>query len=42
MPLLNVGDDFQALVSIAINPSYFFVQNTLYTNELEQLAQSMK
>ena len=41
-PLLNVGDDFQALVSIAVNPSYFFVQNTLYTHDLERLAQSMK
>lgn len=41
-PLLNVGDDFQALVSIAVNPSYFFVQNTLYTHDLETLAQSMK
>jgi len=41
-PLLNVGEDFQALVSIAVNPSYFFVQNTLYTHDLEKLAQSMK
>ncbi|CAF4252633.1 unnamed protein product, partial [Rotaria sp. Silwood2] len=39
--LLNVGEDFQALVSIAVNPSYFFVQNTLYTHDLEKLAQSM-
>ncbi|CAF3353793.1 unnamed protein product [Rotaria socialis] len=39
--LLNVGEDFQALVSIAVNPSYFFVQNTLYTHDLERLAQSM-
>ena len=42
IPLLSVGEDFQALVSIAVNPSYFFVQNTLYTHELEKLAQSMK
>jgi hypothetical protein len=41
-PLLNVGEDFQAIVSIAVNPSYFFVQNTLYTHDLEKLAQSMK
>lgn len=41
-PLLNVGEDFQAIVSIAVNPSYFFVQNTAYTHDLEQLAQSMK
>ncbi len=41
-PLLNVGEDFQALVSIAVNPSYFFVQNTLFTHDLEKLAQSMK
>ncbi|CAF4351216.1 unnamed protein product, partial [Adineta steineri] len=40
-PLLQVGEDFQALVSIAVNPSYFFVQNTLHTHDLEQLAQSM-
>ncbi|UJR09280.1 hypothetical protein I4U23_013525 [Adineta vaga] len=40
-PLLNVGEDFQALVSIAVNPSYFFVQNTLFTHDLEKLAQSM-
>lgn len=40
-PLLNVGEDFQAIVSIAVNPSYFFVQNTAYTHDLEQLAQSM-
>jgi hypothetical protein len=40
--LLNVGEDFRALVSIAVNPSYFFVQNTTFTRELEKLAQSMK
>lgn len=41
-PLLSVGEDFQAIVSIAVNPSYFFVQNTFYTHDLEKLAQSMK
>lgn len=41
-PLLSVGEDFQALVSIAVNPSYFFVQNTSFTHDLERLAQSMK
>ena len=41
-PLFNVGEDFQALVSIAVNPSYFFLQNTFYTRDLEKLAQSMK
>ena len=41
-PLLNPGEDFQAIVSIAVNPSYFFVQNTVYTHDLEQLAQNMK
>ncbi|CAF1317742.1 unnamed protein product [Adineta ricciae] len=40
-PMLNVGEDFQALVSIAVNPSYFFVQNTAFTHDLEKLAQSM-
>lgn len=42
IPLLSVGEDFQALVSIVVNPSYFFVQNTAYTQDLEKLAQSMK
>lgn len=41
-PVLSVGEDFQALVSIAVNPSYFFVQNTSFTHDLERLAQSMK
>ena len=40
--LLSVGEDFQALVSIAVNPSYFFIQNTMHTRDLEKLAQSMK
>lgn len=42
IPFLNIGEDFQALVSIAVNPSYFFVQNTFYTSDLERLAQTMK
>ncbi|CAF4050201.1 unnamed protein product [Rotaria magnacalcarata] len=39
--LFNVGEDFQALVSIAVVSPYFFLQNTLYTCDLEKRAQTM-
>ncbi|CAF3524065.1 unnamed protein product [Rotaria socialis] len=39
--LFNVGEDFQALVSIVVDSSYFFVQNTLCTCDLEKCAQTM-